>query len=29
MPSFGEEKISHEQLEALLAYLDTIGGVSN
>lgn len=29
MPSFGEEKISHEQLEALLAYLDTIGGVSH
>src|SRR5690554_1712560 len=29
MPGFNDEKISHEQLEALLAYLDTIGGVSH
>lgn len=29
MPGFGEEKLSKDELEALLAYLDTIGGVGH
>jgi mono/diheme cytochrome c family protein len=29
MPSFGEDKISPDDLEALLAYVDSIGGIKN